>query len=88
MENQEQNSLSENTSPEIAIEEMARPYRAFIPIEGSTLQGLMDEYWDKNAQNLISFTGYKGKKGKGGLVDLDKARKAIEATHGLIQILS
>lgn len=70
----------------ILIEEMARPYRAFVPITQEALTDLMEGYWAENAQNIIKLTGYKGKKGKGGLVDLEKARKAIESTHGVSKI--
>lgn len=86
LETQEQSLKSEDTSPQtidVVIEPMATQYRAIIPMSKEDLQILFDEYWEANGEALVKGSGYKGKKQKGGKVDLKKARRRLEETRGV-----
>ncbi|MCU0680577.1 MAG: hypothetical protein MUF50_04725 [Planctomycetes bacterium] len=83
MANQEQNLKLENTMDRIIIEPMSTPYRAFFSMKRETFNKNIDNYWEKNKDNLIKLYDYKGMKKGGGGTDYTKARKALEQTVGI-----
>ena len=93
-ENLEQSSKSEDiveTKSEeqeevFSLEPMATPYRIIFTPDKEALEEEISKYWEKNGQDLAKATGYKGKKGKGGKIDLKKARKSIEKAFGAKQL--
>lgn len=68
---------------DIYVEELARPYRAFIDVPKTKVKELFDAEWEANSDVIIKASGYKGKKSKGGVVDKVKARKSLEANLGV-----
>lgn len=73
----------EIVNTQIIIENLATPYRAFIPVSDEDLQVVYDKEWEENQDNIIRASNYKGKKLKGGGIDKKKARKAIESRMGV-----
>lgn len=95
MENQEQNSKSEDiqkttevvyegkeTARQIVVEALATPYRALIPVTQEDLRPKFDEFWKEYGHLIADKYGYKGKKGKGGQIDLQKAQTSLETSVG------
>ncbi|MDC1299883.1 hypothetical protein N8Z24_00090 [bacterium] len=61
-----------------SVEPLATPYRMIFSVDKEKLEKEISEFWEKNGQDLAKATGYKGKKHKGGTLDLKKARESIE----------
>lgn len=87
MENQEQNSQSEDTNPKnIEITPLAQPYRAVIATPKAVLQESFDRFWTQHGSEVVKASGYKGKKLKGGRIDTIKARKSLENSYGISKL--
>ena len=67
----------------MVVEPMATPYRAIIHLDKTEIQKELDDFWKEYGEILVKNSNYKGKKSKGGKVDLKKARQVMESTQGL-----
>jgi FKBP-type peptidyl-prolyl cis-trans isomerase (trigger factor) len=67
-------------------EMLAVPYRVEFTVPYAEMRAKFDEYWEKRADFLIKAYNPKLKKGKGGSVPKDKARKMIEANIPVLEL--
>ena len=84
-ESQEPKSQLEDTSQEkkdLVITPLAIHYNAEIVLDDSELRAEFDKYWEEFGEG-IALEHYKGKKKKGGKLDLSKAKKVLESTLGV-----
>jgi len=66
----------------LVLEPLAAPYRLIFSLDKDELEKEISEFWDVNGNDIVKKVNYKGKKRKGGGVDLKKARPSIEKSYG------
>jgi len=79
----EQEVVEATSVPDFLVEPMACPYRAIIKVSYDSLREKFDTFWGTNGSFIVEKVGYKGKKHKGGLVDLVEAKTYLESHLGV-----
>jgi hypothetical protein len=65
---------------------LATPYRATIQADYNVFRAAFDKFWEENGEFLVKHFNYKGKKLKGGTIDLSVAKDHLEQTLGVNKI--
>jgi len=79
---QEAELQEEVKEPQFIIDQLAIEHRAVVELDDEFLKEKFNEYWAEYGEMLVRQHNYKGKKLKGGKIDLDKAKAFLEKSVG------
>jgi len=87
-ETKEVKKIEKGFEPEVSIEPLATPYRTIIRTNSKELREHLDKFWKQHGEVIAKQVNYKGKKEKGGKLNLNDAQRFIEKNYGLVKLYS